>query len=208
MLPKISIKVDDPPLEFVKKLEQIATQSGSFDIDKVFDMPGFEGFGSLNLMPKATNQHEKLVGQLTIYPDEKSRVFIEMRAKHWNPDPPTYETYVEAARLLFEPIIRAYNKEHNSRRRLNIQAKADKEPTLPPETKKQFKAFVICANKSGLHPNDWERFYRFIRFCHARHVKLSKGTLRYLLGKAGFNNEKAEHLAEVYYHGRKILEVP
>jgi len=191
VLPRISVKVDAPPREFVNKLEQIAKQSGAFDIGKTLDMPGFEGFGSLNLMPIATNQHEELVGHLIIYPDEKSRVFIEMRAKYWNPDPPTYEAYVEAARLFFEPIIRAYNKEYNSRRFLNIQAKSDKEPTLPPETKKRFKAFVICANKSGLHPNDWERFYRFIRFCHARHIKLSEDKLRYLLSKAGFTNEES-----------------
>ncbi|MCK4824782.1 hypothetical protein KA005_54015, partial [bacterium] len=162
VLPNISVKVDAPPLEFVNRLEPIAEQSGAFDIDKVLDMPGFGGFGSLNLMPKNTNQHEELVGQIIIYPDEKSRVFIEMRAKRWNPDPPTYKTYIEAARLVFEPLIRAYNKVYNSRRRLNIQAKIVKEPTLPPEIKKRFKTFVICANKSALHTNDWECFYRFI----------------------------------------------
>lgn len=205
MLPSISIKVDIKPREFLDRLEQIAKRSDFVRVERIINVTGYEGWESLNLEPLILCPHKKLCGAIIVNPDSGSRVFIEMIAKQWQPDPPTYGIYVEAARLLFTPLIKAYNREYNALCRLCIQRESIKVPVLPPETAKRVTSFIVCANKSALHPNDYKRFYQFIFFCHARHVKLSESYLKHLLVEGGFSVEKAEHLADIYYHGREIL---
>lgn len=82
---------------------------------------------------------------------------------------------------------------------------AEQMPELPPATCKLFVQFINCANRSVLHPLDWRRFYRFIRFCHSRRVKLSRDCLRDLLIRGHFSKQKAADLAEIYLHGRRLL---
>jgi len=76
---------------------------------------------------------------------------------------------------------------------------------LPPATREIFVQFINCANRKALHPLDWHRFYRFVRFCHAKHVKLHSDLLRSLLIRGHFQEHKAAFLAEIYEHGRKLL---
>lgn len=205
MLPNISIKVDVKPRAFLDRLEQIAGRFDNVRIKRTFNIAGYEGWESLNLESCVSGYHKKLCGAVISNPESDTRVFIEMVAEHWDPDPPTYDTYVGAARLLFVPLVKAYNRKYHSRCQLNIQTKTVKERELPAETKKRLTSFIVCANKSALHSNDWSRFYQFIAFCHAHHVKLSEGGLKHLLVKAGFSSEKAEYLADIYYHGRNLL---
>ncbi len=205
MLPNISIKLDIRPVEFLDRFAQVGKRFDNIQITRIVDIAGYEGWESLNLEPNAPSPHKKLCGSIISNPESGTRVFIEMVAERWHPDPPSYDTYVEAVRLLITPLIKAYNKEYHSRCQLHIQAKTVKEPVLPAETRKRFTSFIVCANKSALHPNDWALFYQFISFCHAHHVKLSESCLRYLLVKEGFSGEKAAYLADIYYHCRNIL---
>lgn len=70
-----------------------------------------------------------------------------------------------------------------------------------------FKQFAIGANKSGLHPLDWARFYRFIATAHAFGVGWSDSDVRRRLVDSGFPPEKAKLLAEAYWHARCALYV-
>ena len=205
MLPDISIKIDSSPHVFIQRLEKIAKLFDNFKIKKRFNVPGFEGWENLIVDPRSSGSHEKLSGMVYSEPDSNDRVSIEVIAGRWNPDPPTYETYVAAARNIFEPLVKAYNKQYLTRLRLSIQAKSSKNFVLPPETSKRLKSFIVLANTSALHPLDWNRFYEFIAFCHAHHVKLSESQLRRLLVEGGFTEEKAEYLADIYSHGREML---
>lgn len=85
--------------------------------------------------------------------------------------------------------------------------KPEEFPEMPPLTRKVFLRFVNLANKSIPHPLDMRRFYQFIRFCHARRVKLDKNQLCEFLIRAGFREDNAEHLANIYHHGRGLLKV-
>lgn len=81
----------------------------------------------------------------------------------------------------------------------------DQFPELPPVARKHFAQFINCANRSSMHPLDWKRFYRFVRFCHAKRVRLESGSLRILLVRGHFSETKAAHLANIYEHGRAML---
>ena len=74
---------------------------------------------------------------------------------------------------------------------------------LPPVTRETFNVFLRHANKGGLHPYNWQRFYGFIATCRRFKVQLSEGDLAELLRGEGFQH--AGHIAEVYRHGREIL---
>lgn len=78
--------------------------------------------------------------------------------------------------------------------------------SLPSFSREVFLRFVNRANKSFLHPLDMRRFYHFVRLCHARHVKLDRFQVRAHLICAGFDEDAAEHLSDVYYHGRELLK--
>lgn len=77
--------------------------------------------------------------------------------------------------------------------------------SLPPFTREVFFRFVNLANKSCLHPLDMRHFYHFIRLCHARRIKLDQFQLQTHLVRAGFDEDTAEHLSNIYYHGRELL---
>lgn len=78
---------------------------------------------------------------------------------------------------------------------------------LPLLARTLFLSFVDLANTSLLHPLDMRRFYRFIRFCHARKVNLGEHELRAHLLQAKFSEEDADNLSSIYYHGRNLLSV-
>lgn len=76
---------------------------------------------------------------------------------------------------------------------------------LPPATRKVFVQFLNCANRSSLHPLDRRRFNRFVRYCHARRVRLTERVLEGLLVRGYFAHEKARNLAHLYAYGRELL---
>jgi len=77
---------------------------------------------------------------------------------------------------------------------------------LSPQQRELFGFFVSNANKSGLHQMDWYHFYRFIIHSHRIRSRLSEADVKNLLVKASFSPEHSGHLAEVYRHGRAILQ--
>ena len=81
------------------------------------------------------------------------------------------------------------------------------ERKLSPTLKPIFEHFVHIANKTGLHPNDWGRYYNFISNAHRLRSKLTDMDIKGLLVNEGFYHEYASHLAEVYRHGRDIIKV-
>ena len=88
---------------------------------------------------------------------------------------------------------------------MDIQTKAQLEPHLPPDAQKVFTSFANLANKSSLHPFDYERFYAFIWHCHVNGVEIGEGGVQRLLMAVGFTEEKAEYLADVFQNGIDLL---
>ena len=76
---------------------------------------------------------------------------------------------------------------------------------LPPRTNFYFQRFLSDANKSILHPLDWQRFDHFIWAAHVGRTKLYEYELSVLLYQNGFSKDYAEKIASVYEHGRSLL---
>jgi hypothetical protein len=84
-----------------------------------------------------------------------------------------------------------------------------KPSNLPPTIQKLFDAFTHLANKTVLHPLDWERFYGFVRACHYHSCRPHETDLLLrLLCNKGFAEEKAEYLVSVFGHCYAILSAP
>lgn len=199
-LPPIHINVTGSLLPFLKRIADIGNQSGLFVVETRLDVLGNEGFHILNLRFKNSTPHIDLGGQLIIQPEVKCIVAVEVRARRWSPDePPSYETYCNAARSIFRPLLSTYNREANTRLRLSIPAKAKLEPKLPPKTEKLFQRFIALANRSCLHPLDWRRFYDFVRGSRNR-IQLPDEDIARLLMKEGFSEEYSRHIGEIFGH--------
>jgi hypothetical protein len=164
------------------------------------------GMDILAFMPTDQNGHEEIIGQFIFQYDKPSTVYVEVRAGRWNPDPPNYEIYVIEAKRIAGSLIKDYNQAFSSRRRLTIQKKKKTEPSLSPGANKVFRKFVTLANKHSLHPLDWKRFYEFVRFCHAHHVKMYEDEIEWLLNKEGFGEKKSRYMADIYMHCKRMLE--
>ena len=80
-------------------------------------------------------------------------------------------------------------------------------PKLSPKLIPIFKHFADLANRTGLHPYDWGRYYNFIANCHSLRSMLSEHDVKLLLIDAGFDDTHASYLADVYRHGRDIIKV-
>ena len=68
-----------------------------------------------------------------------------------------------------------------------------------------FDEFISQANKSSLHPLDWNRFYSFICASYRFRSKLPGFEIKELLLKEGFPQDVASDLSSVYDHGRAII---
>tara|TARA_R110000823_G_scaffold149101_1_gene279797 strand:- start:599 stop:883 length:285 start_codon:yes stop_codon:yes gene_type:complete len=77
---------------------------------------------------------------------------------------------------------------------------------LPPVASKLFLSFYNVAGGGIVHPNDLKRFNEFIRFCHAKRVKLTEQQLEALLLRVGCNSGRAKKLSDIYYYGRELLK--
>lgn len=67
--------------------------------------------------------------------------------------------------------------------------------------------FALLANQSSLHPYDWNRFYGFISIAHRLRCKWGHYKVKALLCEYGLKPEKAERLAEAYWHARCVLYI-
>ncbi len=76
---------------------------------------------------------------------------------------------------------------------------------MAPKTKKAFDFFVDHANKGGLHPNDWDRFYRFVHTAHRYRSQIWEQDVKQALIKEGSFEEDARYLSTVYCHCWRML---
>lgn len=196
-LPDIDLAVAETPLSVIMQISELAIANGNYEVENHFDVMGEKGFHIVNFRRSSFSAHEGLGGQLISRLDKPNRVLIEMRAERWNPNPPTREIYCEAARSIFKPLITAYNRVNGARLRMRIEnLKSIKKP-LSPGTQKLFDRFVLLANKRSLHPRDWEYFYDFIA---ASRKQQDEWEVRSLLLAAGFSEQTADRLSDIYYH--------
>lgn len=206
-LPPIHINVTGSLRGFLKKMANIAEKSEIFTVEQELDALGTNGFDVINLRLTKSPRHRALGGQLIVQPESKNTVAVEIRAERWSPDdPPTYETYVAEARALIGPLLSAYNREAGTRHRMTVPTKRKLEPKPPPQSTKLFKRFTALANKSGLHPLDWRRFYEFARDSRMRRPLSDEDMVR-LLMKEGFSERCARDIAEVYGHLREFKQL-
>lgn len=124
------------------------------------------------------------------------RVQIEVRAARWRDGRPTRETYVDAARSLVDPLLRAYNRDASTCVRLRI---ARDRPTfrITARTEELIDRFGVLANTRSLHPLDWERFYAVVR---EGKQQIPDGVLRARLISYGFRTEAVDRLVELHGH--------
>jgi hypothetical protein len=208
ILPNVWVKSDTDPAIFLDRIQLIADESGQYRAERTTHAGNLiEGYKRVDLYPAIATEHQRLILQFVSDADSGANIRIEVRAHRWSPDPPTYETYVQAAEQLARPLLQEYNRRFQSRRRLSIQSESAVEPRLAPSVRPLFDSFVQCANTQMLHPNDWDRFYRFVKACHKHHVSLNATDLARLFTREGFDEDYACRIASVYDHGRRLLRV-
>jgi len=207
ILPRVTVKTDINSEAFLRRIERIATELNGYEVIKATYDYLDEGSHSLILKYTLHSPHDNLMIHLTTDSKEDSRVVFSLAARKWNPDPPTYEVYVQAVREVIEPLIRKYNRRRGSRRRLTIQSKESTEPTLPPRCARFFEGFLRgAAGRCPLHASDWGRFYLFVRFAHRVSLQSDEHDIKRLLWRAGFSEDYAGEIANVYHHGRSLLK--
>jgi len=83
-------------------------------------------------------------------------------------------------------------------------------PELPPIPRKLFLKYYVISDGRIAHPRDRKRFYEFVRYCHAKRVKLSNDQLKSMLIRIGCPQREADKLSTIYSYGRELLkaEVP
>lgn len=209
VLPDIWITVSEEPDVLIQEFEQIARSSTHIkEVQAEYNFY-IQGLHILNVRPKHDSGQIGLYGQLLTTRVSKTgqkRLDIEVRAEQWMPKPPSRETYVAEAKRIIAPILQKYNQQKKTRYRLFVQkSKENTLPKLPEASKAKFDAFSLLANKRTLHPLDWEHFYQFIRYSHARRLNLEATELAMLLRSSGFSQHQADKLSSIYEHGRGIL---
>ena len=146
-----------------------------------------------------------MAGPLRADPHNAQGVTVKITAERWDPEPPTYQAYVEAAHAIFAPLLQSYNQAHGTTRRLNIPSLAQTEPQLPEIAREVFETFVAAADKRGLNREDWSQLFDFIRHCTAYTVELAERDLVRLLRLNGFDRDHARDVARIFASGQGIL---
>ena len=76
---------------------------------------------------------------------------------------------------------------------------------MGPRTKRAFDFFVAHANRGGLHPFDWDRFYRFVRTARRYRSQIWEQDVKQALVEAGFGEDHARELSIVYSHCWRMI---
>jgi len=205
-LPRISIKADVSPYEFLVRMGEMAEEYGGIDVRKNY-LSG-KSFPNLTLLFTTDNSDdlENLCGMFSIRPRDKKRVWAELTSKSWAESGPKYEEYVGLVVRYLKPLVSMYNKKYSTKHRFRIPSKDSLRPKLSECAARIFQYFVNYANKTFLSRISWRHFYDFIIYCHRKNEYLSNEELEYLLKEAGFNDYYCENLCSIFEHGWDLLE--
>jgi len=77
---------------------------------------------------------------------------------------------------------------------------------LPPTVEKALEDFVRNLNVNCPHPLDEQRFYEFVILARRRRCRANDGEVRRFLEEAGLRPDNATYWANVYAHGRDLLD--
>ena len=204
VLPRVTIRTDVEARAFLTRLRHLPKSAWvNAKLDR--NDGRVAGKDILSIMPFDSHSVPKLVGDLVADDPKGNMIRVEVRGA-CPPGVVSYDLYVGAVRELVAPALRAYNKAFSSRRQLHIPSKRSLTPRLPEGARSVFERFIRLANRAGLHDLDWRRFYEFIWHCSLRRARCDEITVRRLLTLAGFGDEMARDIANVYYHGREIAD--
>jgi hypothetical protein len=197
LLPDIYVAMPGDPRAALEAMARLAEDDVSLTVERHFDAPRGVGWHVVNIRSSRPSERQGLGGQMISRPDLPNRIAIEMRAFRWMPDAPSRDAYVSAARALFVPLLRAYNRAYRSRHRLYVEPAREPNARVPPATRALLDRFAILANPDSLHPLDWRRFYRFVKESRR---ELPMEVVRALLIERDFARDRAHVVAELYRH--------
>jgi hypothetical protein len=167
-----------------------------------------DGWRGLIFTPRDQRGQTGLVGSIFLSPNEKGIARVEVRATAWDSPAVTSARYVRVLRGAFRPILEAYLCRYDKKLEINLSER-EWYPELPPDAKTLFQRFMTSLDKrTTMGHLQWRTFDRFVLHCHGRRVKLTRFDLRAMLEDAGFTAPLSDQLAEVYGHGRRLLQGP
>lgn len=199
------MRISVEPLLCLRRLAKIARADKSLQVRTTFDGDGIHHCNVTSFAWRDEKQHEGLFAMFVHWKKDGAGLRLQLAAYRWNPDPPTYDAYAEAAQRLFQPIITEYNRRHGTRHRMRIETRDELQPKMTPAAKKAFDHFVVRANKSSLHPLDWEDFYYFVYVCRTTRLTLYPDEVRWFCRRAGFSAEQARALGDTFHHCSEFL---
>jgi len=206
LIPNITINSKYNAKEFISQLHTAVKFNKSL-FNVTYEKNQFkDGRDFLILFPKVKNGNKNLHVLGYNFMDLHQKVHVELLAEEWKVEPITYDLYSSEAKRVILPLLKDYNRKHNTRLRLCIQSKENLKIKLPEIAGQFFKGFITSLYYKKLHPNNWNRFYWFIWHCHARRVKLQHYELQRLLVENKVDYETASELSEIYRIIREYLQ--
>jgi len=204
MFPYMEMRIREEPHGFLRNVQALLDEQGGFDTRLTLEEPSDLYCSCAGFAPKAPQVHEGLVGLFVNWAHEYPTIRLQIIASRWQPEWPTYAVVRQAAEALFLPVIKDYNRRHRTRYRMRIESQEETLPKLSPAAQAAFDQFAKLANVRGLHPFDWQRFYRFVRVCYATRNNPGEDDVAFFLRKAGFAADYANFIAQVYVHCREF----
>jgi hypothetical protein len=86
-----------------------------------------------------------------------------------------------------------------------IQPRVTPEAYLSPEGVRRLQSFFATANKSLLHPADWQRWREFIIQSHVEGADFDPSLLDQWFAEQGWPQEQRQHLVGEYENARSVL---
>jgi hypothetical protein len=198
-MPTVFLNIHIESAMFLDRFAKIADAEGTMEVNRTE--------GGLGLL--RSHDSESDVDKIALMPTSARENAVE--AVIFSPLESEAQANRQRAKELLKTLGSRYNAKFNDSCRLSTVS--DPKPyDMPPATKERFDSFCATPSLDGalpirsLHPNDWTRFYKFVRFCHAHNVSLTQDRLYQILKERGFEDEMASKLKEVYYRGRHVLK--
>ena len=137
----------------------------------------------------------------------KGLVHFTPRAAVWSGVPANdtivTDEQINSAFRLFEPLARRAAKGLNIP--VSIVLAKPRRFKMPKKLKMFVDGFVSLANLNGLHPYDWERFYKIVHHAHRYGVDMHPGDVARELSARGVREKMVTELSDLYDFGRSLL---